>query len=163
MEAETQERTDVKGKAKLESSSESYGPYSPKKNASAKSIFTRLGNTIDRVQPRLRSTVERLPRERPQNEERPKSYQERAKSRHHSKEGQGPNLQITISRNDQHRIVSQKAEKGSQQLLREKYKDGDSEVGLLGESSGKFILFEAFKLSSPPYQAYWMGFGKIKG
>ena len=69
VEAETQERTDVKGKAKLESSPESYGPYSPKKNASAKSVFTRLGSTIDRVQPRLRSTMERLPRERPQNEE----------------------------------------------------------------------------------------------
>ena len=50
-------------------------------------------------------------------------------------------MQITISRNDQHRIVSQKAEKGSQQLLREKYEDGDSEVGLLGESSGKFEYY----------------------
>ena len=69
MEAETQERTDVKGKAKLESSPESYGLYSPKKNTSAKSVFTRLGNTIDQVQPRLRSTVERLPRKRSQNEE----------------------------------------------------------------------------------------------
>ena len=77
--------------------------------------------------------MKRLLRERPQNEEQPKSDQELTQSQH--QEVHNPNLQVTNSRNDQHRIVSQKAEKGSQQLLRKKYENGDSEVGLLGEPS----------------------------
>ncbi|KAF3436864.1 hypothetical protein FNV43_RR19617 [Rhamnella rubrinervis] len=50
-------------------------------------------------------------------------------------------LQVTISRDDQHRIVSRKAEKSSQQLLQERYEDGDREVGLLGAPSGKFEYY----------------------
>ena len=52
-----------------------------------------------------------------------------------------PNLQVITSWNDQYRIVSQKAKKSSQQLLHEKYENGNSEVELLGESSEKFEYY----------------------
>ncbi|KAF3438742.1 hypothetical protein FNV43_RR21506 [Rhamnella rubrinervis] len=118
IEAETRPEKDIKynGKAILKSPPESYGPYSPKRNFKAKSVFSRLGSIINQVQLRL-------------------------------------SLQVTISQDDQHRIVSLKAEKSSQQLLRGRYEDGDHEVGLLGAPSGKFEYYVQY-LKPNSYHQY---------
>ncbi|KAF3431793.1 hypothetical protein FNV43_RR26529 [Rhamnella rubrinervis] len=48
---------------------------------------------------------------------------------------------VTISGMIKIAIRSRKAEKSSQQLLQERYEDGDREVGLLGAPSGKFEYY----------------------
>lgn len=58
MEAKIWPKTDVKGRTTLESPLRTYGPHSSKRNVNAKSVFTRLGSTIDWVHKRLRSIIE---------------------------------------------------------------------------------------------------------
>ncbi|KAF3449051.1 hypothetical protein FNV43_RR09775 [Rhamnella rubrinervis] len=108
IEAETRPEKNIKdkGKATLKSPPESYGPYSPKRNSNAKSVFTRLGSTIDQVQPRLRSDREQWHKQRHEDRSKSRSQNDREsiKSQHNSTGVQADlSLQVTISRDDQHR------------------------------------------------------------